>query len=185
MRTHHFLVALPFLAACGVPLFHAPPRPVHRTALVPPPVADSEIVVIAMHRGPCFGRCRAYGYSFARGGRALRQGIAHTDFPRCAKTTLPAGAFEDLARRLLASGFFDRDSLVGPVITDVSYLSVTAILLDGRGHMVRGAQEPPELAEISVAIDSIGALVSWDSVPEVHLGGRRRECPWGVNDVGR
>ena len=170
-------------AGCGLPLFHAPPRPVRHTALVPPPDADSEIVVIAMHRGPCLGTCPAYSYSFARNGRAIREGIAYVTFPQCAEGRLPAGAFDELAHRLLASGYFDRDSLIGPAMTDGPYLSVSVLLQDLRGHQVSGAMDPPELLPVSTAIDSLGALVRWDSVPTVRLDRRRQVCPWAVNDV--
>ena len=180
---HRSVLSLLLLTACGLPLVHAPPRPVRHTALVPPPAADSEVMVIAMTHGTCFGRCPAYTYSFARNGRAIREGIAFVTFPQCSEGQLPAGAFDDLARRLISSGYFGRDSLVGPAMTDVPYLSIAVQLRDGRGHAVSGAMDPPELLPISTAMDSLGALVHWDSVPAVRLHRRDQVCPWGVGDV--
>lgn len=179
MRTRLFLLLL--VLGCGAPVFHAQPGAVRHTALVPPPATDTEIVALAVHHGACLGSCPIYYYSFAREGHGIREGVGFVPFPRCAVGQLPAGAFDDLARRLLASGFFGRDSMVGPVIRDVPYLTVIARLRDGRGHAVSGAMTPSELRDISIAIDSVGALVAWDSVPPI--GRRRPECPWPAGDA--
>lgn len=149
------------LLGCGMPLLHTPPRPIRHSSMPSPPTSPDQIRAVALHITPCFGRCPSYTYAFTRGLPSLREGFAPAPFPACAVGVLSDSAFDQLADQLIRSGFFQLDSVVGPMVFDESYLTVTASTIDRRVHWVTGVATPPELQAVRATIDSLGATITW------------------------
>src|SRR5882724_10477742 len=112
-RSSSILLSVALVLGCGMPLFHAPPRPVPHSSMPAPPTKAEEIQSVAMHLTGCLGRCPSYTYAFVRGRPAFREGYFAVPFAPRAAGALPDTAFDLLAQRLLLSGFFQMDSLVG------------------------------------------------------------------------
>lgn len=161
-RAGTLLLAAVVLTGCSLPLLHRPPQPIHQSAMLSPPTRPDQIRAVVLHVTPCFGRCPSYTYTLNRGLPSLREGFAPAPFPACAVGALSDSGFDQVADQLIRSGFFQLDSVVGPLITDVAYLTVAALTTDGRVHQVTGAETPPELEAVRTTIDSLGATVVWE-----------------------
>lgn len=154
-------------AACGQPLFHAPPRPAPAHAPVhPPPTSSSEIGIVMMSRGPCFGRCPASSTILYREGLVLRRGKGDAGLPGCAVGRIADSTFRALADALFRTGFFQLNEHLGRPVMDAATLTVSVHLSvfpdESWDHTVSGEEDPPELTRYERMIDSITGTVAWD-----------------------
>ena len=164
MRAQLCLLALLTLA-CGKPFWH--PRPVASEPF-PEPSSPMAIQAISIERDPCMDTsCRTYRYTYHRDGRAIYDSLSPVDARLVQRATaaLDPVAFASVARRVFDRGFFRLQPVYSTGTTDVTYVTVRAVLQDTIKTVVEEeAVGPAALHEIQGVLDSIGSLLSWQVV---------------------
>jgi hypothetical protein len=159
------LLAL-LIVACGKPFWH--PRPVVSEPF-PEPSSPTAIQAISIERDPCMDTsCRAYRYTYHRDGRAIYDSLSPVDARLVQRATavLDPATFASVTRRVFDRGFFRLQPVYSTGTTDVTYVTVRAVLPDTIKTVVEEeAVGPAELHEIQGVLDSIGSRLPWRVVP--------------------
>jgi hypothetical protein len=132
-------------------------------------VSAESITEIAMERR-CFGCGREFKLALKRDGTAMRTVFGNarsgtTDRQFTAVAT--AAVFEDLARVVVAEGFFQLlDEYRDPQVADGESV-VTTVTADGRQKSVldRNAMAPDALQRIQARIEDLGTTLTWKPGP--------------------
>jgi hypothetical protein len=160
------MIFLPLItAACGKPFWH--PRPAASEPF-PEPSSATAIQAISIEREPCMNTsCKAYRYTYHRDGRAIYDSLSPVNarLVQRARATLDPATFARLARAVLDRGFFQLQPVYSTGTTDVTVVTVRAVLPDTLKTVVEEeAIGPPALHEVQSLLDSIGGELSWQVV---------------------
>jgi hypothetical protein len=165
MRIQLCLLAL-LTVACGKPFWH--PRPVVSEPF-PEPSSPTTIQAISIERDPCMDTsCRTYRYTYHRDGRAIYDSLSPVDARLVQRATaaLDSATFARVTGTVFDRGFFRLQPVYSTGTTDVTYITVRAVLADTVKTVVEEeAAGPAALHEIQRVLDSIGSRLSWQIVP--------------------
>jgi hypothetical protein len=112
--------------------------------------------------------CRTYRYTYHRDGHAIFDSLSPVDARLVQRATaaLDSATFARLTRAVFDRGFFRLQPVYSTGTTDVTYITVRAVLPDTVKTVVEEeATGPAALHEIQGMLDSIGSQLSWEVAP--------------------
>jgi len=152
------LLSLVVLAGCGRPFWHIPQAPPQ--SMANPPRSVAEIAAIEVYQDGCLGTCPVYRFAIASTGLARYEGLCYTPILGTYEAQADVATFRILAGSLLASDFFQTDSIVNLVL-DAPSTSVTVTLADGRSRLV---QYGPFRREYLPELTRLLSVLRWQPV---------------------
>jgi hypothetical protein len=152
-------------AACGKLFWHSRPVATERFS---EPSSPAEIQEISIERDPCMdASCKTYRYTYHRDGRAVYDSLSPVDARLVQRATaaLDSATFARITRTAFDHGFFHLQPEYSTGTTDVTFITIRAVLPDTVKTVVEEeATGPPALHEIQGVLDSIGSQLPWQVV---------------------